>query len=181
MSTPAGPLTLEDLERLEERAAEDVARWDAYRAQVKADPRSTTQEEAAMEACAASAARAQVPLLAALRSVMAERGALKDALSKSDYWLRTVRETREEEQAERRAARDDLARLRALCDRVREAWARVHETPMPTDEARRVMRAAIEALGPAPRVACPSCGVFDVHMIGCDRRIEALGAGGKTK
>lgn len=158
-------LTLEDLERLEQRAAEDVSRWDVYRAQVLADPRSTTQEEAAMEACAAAAARAQVPLLAVLRSVMAERDALAARVRQLQDEALDVAECRrlanvavdqaEAARSKLRSVTDERDGLRALC-------------------ALRAAIAAIEAREPAARVACPSCGVFDAHTIGCEARRDAM-------
>lgn len=63
-------------------------------------------------------------LRAQVASLTAERGALADKFSKSDYWLRTIRQTREEEQAERRAYRTRAEAAEATLRAAREAFAK---------------------------------------------------------
>lgn len=85
-----------------------------------------------------------------------ERDEARAALSKSEYWLRTVRETREEEQAERRAQREREA---AALARAREfdACSERHLSARQAAEARlEQAREAMNAwLKPAPHPQAP--------------------------
>lgn len=97
-----------------------------------------------------------------------ERDEARAALSKSEYWLRTVRETREEEQAERRAQREReaaaLARAREFdaCSERHLSARQAAEARL--EQARATAGAMVHAqwclarLNPAPGVC--ECGLF---------------------
>lgn len=88
-----------------------------------------------------------------------ERDEARAALSKSEYWLRTVRETREEEQAERRAQREREA---AALARAREfdACSERHLSARQAAEAR--LEQAREALA---RLMASGPTGFDLESI----------------
>lgn len=97
-----------------------------------------------------------------------ERDEARAALSKSEYWLRTVRETREEEQAERRAQREREA---AALARAREfdACSERHLSARQAAEAR--LEQAREAL--ADRLA-------DAAIRETDRALREAHEAGRT-